>query len=99
MHPKHIFRTGFAGRRDARDYPLANVSIRFDEVATLMVLDNVLIPWDGILFTATRARRASFVPPSTAIRPSKTCAVRPAATANGLSGRRIFRLPSSAPLQ
>jgi|RhiMetStandDraft_4_1073278.scaffolds.fasta_scaffold1218194_1 hypothetical protein len=49
MHRKHIFRTGFAGRRDARDYPLANVSIRFDEVATLMVLDNVLIPWEGIL--------------------------------------------------
>jgi 4-hydroxyphenylacetate 3-monooxygenase len=44
---KHICRTGFAGRRDARDYPLAN---RFDEVDTLMVLDNVLIPWEDILF-------------------------------------------------
>lgn len=31
----------YAGRRDARDYPLVN---RFDEVDTLMVLDNVLIP-------------------------------------------------------
>jgi hypothetical protein len=56
-------------------------------------------PLGGHSLTATRARRASFVPPSTAIRPSKTCAVRPAVTANGLSGRRIFRLPSSAPLQ
>jgi aromatic ring hydroxylase len=31
----------FAGRRDARDYPLVN---RLDEVDRLMMLDNVLIP-------------------------------------------------------
>ena len=47
---------------------------RFDEVGTLMVLGNVLIPSEEILFIATRTRRASFAPPSTAIRPSKTCA-------------------------
>jgi 4-hydroxyphenylacetate 3-monooxygenase len=41
MHRKHICRTRFAGRRDASDYPLVN---RFDEVDTLMVLDNVPIP-------------------------------------------------------
>jgi 4-hydroxyphenylacetate 3-monooxygenase len=54
---KHICRTGFAGRRDARDYPLAN---RFDEVDTLMVLDNVLIPWEDVLFYR-HTRAATFI--------------------------------------
>lgn len=44
---KHICRTGFAGRAAARDYPLAN---RFDEVDTLIVFDDVLIPWENVLF-------------------------------------------------
>lgn len=50
---KFICRTGFAGaggncpRADARDYPLA---ARFDEVDTLVVFDNVLIPWENVLF-------------------------------------------------
>jgi 4-hydroxyphenylacetate 3-monooxygenase len=44
---KFICRTGFAGRADARDYPLAN---RFDEVDTLVIFDNVLIPWENVLF-------------------------------------------------
>ena len=44
---KFICRTGFAGRADARDYPLAN---RFDEVDTLVVFDDVLIPWENVLF-------------------------------------------------
>ncbi len=44
---RHICRTGFTGRADPRDYPLAN---RFDEVDTLMILDNVLIPWEDVLF-------------------------------------------------
>ncbi len=44
---KHICRTGFHGRADARDYPLAN---KFDEIDTLMILDNVLIPWEDVLF-------------------------------------------------
>lgn len=44
---KHICRSGFAGRGCVADYPLSN---RFDEVDTLMVLDNVLIPWEDVFF-------------------------------------------------
>lgn len=44
---KHICRAGFAGRGSLADYPLAN---RFDEVEALMVLDNVLIPWEDVFF-------------------------------------------------
>jgi 4-hydroxyphenylacetate 3-monooxygenase len=44
---KHICRTGFAGRRPAADYPIAN---RFDEVDTLVIFDDVLIPWEDVLF-------------------------------------------------
>lgn len=44
---KFICRTGFAGRAQAEDYPLAN---RFDEVDTLLVFDDVLIPWENVLF-------------------------------------------------
>ncbi len=44
---KFICRTGFAGRSDPQDYPLSN---RFDEVDTLVVFDDVLIPWENVLF-------------------------------------------------
>jgi len=44
---KHICRTGFAGRAPIADYPLAN---RFDEIDTLLVFDDVLIPWEDVLF-------------------------------------------------
>ena len=44
---KFICRTGFAGRAPVEDYPLAN---RFDEVDTLVIFDNVLIPWENVLF-------------------------------------------------
>jgi 4-hydroxyphenylacetate 3-monooxygenase len=44
---KFICRTGFAGRAPAADYPLAN---RFDEVDTIVIFDNVLIPWENVLF-------------------------------------------------
>ncbi len=44
---KFICRTGFAGRAPIEDYPLAN---RFDEIDTLLVFDNVLIPWENVLF-------------------------------------------------
>jgi 4-hydroxyphenylacetate 3-monooxygenase len=42
-----ICRTGFAGRAPAEDYPLAN---RCDEIDALVVFDNVLIPWENVLF-------------------------------------------------
>lgn len=44
---KHICRTGFAGRAPAEDYPLSN---RFDEIDTLVVFDDVEIPWEDVLF-------------------------------------------------
>ena len=54
---KHICRTGFAGRAPVQDYPLAN---RFDEVDTLLVFDDVLIPWEDVLFYR-HTRAASFI--------------------------------------
>ncbi len=44
---KFICRSGFAGRADPADYPLSN---RFDEVDTLVIFDDVLIPWENVLF-------------------------------------------------
>jgi 4-hydroxyphenylacetate 3-monooxygenase len=44
---KFICRTGFAGRAPAEDYPLSN---RFDEIDTLLVFDDVLVPWENVLF-------------------------------------------------
>ncbi len=44
---KFICRTGFAGRASADDYPLSN---KFDEVDTLVIFDNVFIPWENVLF-------------------------------------------------
>jgi len=44
---KFICRSGFAGRGSSDDYPLAN---RFDEVDALVIFDNVLIPWENVLF-------------------------------------------------
>src|SRR5271167_131833 len=44
---KFICRTGFAGRASAADYPLAN---KFDEVDALVIFDDVLIPWENVLF-------------------------------------------------
>ena len=44
---KHICRSGFAGRGSKEDYPLSN---GYDEVDTLMILDNVLIPWEDVFF-------------------------------------------------
>jgi 4-hydroxyphenylacetate 3-monooxygenase len=54
---KHICRTGFAGRRPAADYPIAN---RFDEVDTLVIFDDVLIPWENVLFYR-HTRAASYI--------------------------------------
>ncbi|HYW28471.1 MAG TPA: 4-hydroxyphenylacetate 3-hydroxylase family protein [Gaiellales bacterium] len=54
---KHICRTGFAGRAPAEDYPLAN---RFDEVDTLVIFDDVEIPWENVLFYR-HTRAATFI--------------------------------------
>ena len=44
---KMICRTGFAGRASADDYPLAN---HFDEVDALVIFEDVLVPWEDVLF-------------------------------------------------
>ena len=54
---KHICRAGFGGRASERDYPLSN---KFDEIDTIMVLDDVLIPWEDILFYQ-HTRAAAFI--------------------------------------
>ncbi len=54
---KHICRTGFAGRAPVEDYPLSN---RFDEVDTLIIFDDVLVPWEDVLFLH-HTRAASFI--------------------------------------
>jgi 4-hydroxyphenylacetate 3-monooxygenase len=54
---KFICRTGFAGRANPADYPLAN---KFDEVDALVVFDNVLIPWENVLFYR-HTRAAMFI--------------------------------------
>ena len=54
---KHICRSGFAGSKPAEDYPLTN---RFDEIDTLIVFDDVEIPWEDVLFYR-HTRAASFI--------------------------------------
>jgi 4-hydroxyphenylacetate 3-monooxygenase len=54
---RHICRTGFAGRRPTADYPLAN---RFDEIDTLVIFDDVEIPWEDVLFYR-HTRAATFI--------------------------------------
>lgn len=54
---KFICRTGFARRAPAEDYPLSN---KFDEVDTLVIFDNVLIPWENVLFYR-HTRAATFI--------------------------------------
>jgi 4-hydroxyphenylacetate 3-monooxygenase len=54
---RHICRSGFAGTKPLEDYPLTN---RFDEVDTLIVFDDVEIPWEDVLFYR-HTRAASFI--------------------------------------
>ena len=54
---KHICRTGFAGRAPAEDYPITS---RFDEIDTLIVFDDVLVPWENVLFYR-HTKAASFI--------------------------------------
>jgi len=44
---KFLCRSGFAGRLPAEDYPLSN---RLDEVDTMIVFDDVEIPWENVFF-------------------------------------------------
>jgi 4-hydroxyphenylacetate 3-monooxygenase len=54
---KHICRTGFTNRANVEDYPLSN---RVDEIDTIVILDNVLIPWEDVLFYQ-HTRAAAFI--------------------------------------
>jgi len=60
---KFICRTGFGGASGAcpraaqENYPLAN---KFDEIDALVIFDNVLIPWENVLFYR-HTRAASFI--------------------------------------
>jgi len=54
---KYLCRSGFAGRRGPRDYPLSN---RVDEVDTLVIFDDVEIPWEDVLFYR-HTRAATFI--------------------------------------
>ena len=54
-----ICRTGFVGRGPIEDYPLSN---RFDEVDALVVFDDVLIPWENVLFIVIPKRLSTFAP-------------------------------------
>lgn len=44
---KHICRSPLGSGRKPEDYP---VSTKFDEIDTLLIFDNVLIPWENVLF-------------------------------------------------
>jgi 4-hydroxyphenylacetate 3-monooxygenase len=54
---RFICRTGFAGRGSPEDYPLSN---RFDEIDALIVFDDVLVPWEDVLFYRD-TRAATFI--------------------------------------
>ena len=54
---KHICRSGFGGRGSDADYPLSN---RFDEIDTMIVFDDVEIPWEDVFFYQ-HTRAAAFI--------------------------------------
>ena len=53
---RHICRSSFVGR-GAADYPLSN---RFDEIDTMIVFDDVEIPWEDVFFYR-HTRAAAFI--------------------------------------
>ena len=53
----HICRSGFGDRRPAADYPLSN---GFDEIDTMIVFDDVEIPWENVFFNR-HTRAAAFI--------------------------------------
>jgi 4-hydroxyphenylacetate 3-monooxygenase len=54
---KLICRSSFAGRASLEDYPLSG---RFDEIDTMIVFDDVEIPWSDVLFYR-HTRAAAFI--------------------------------------
>lgn len=44
---KHICRTSLGEGKNEKDYPIAT---KFEEIDTLLIFDNVLIPWENVLF-------------------------------------------------
>ena len=54
---KHICRASHAAGRNPEDYPIAS---RFDELDTLIVFDDVLVPWEQVLFYR-HTRAAAFI--------------------------------------
>ena len=54
---KHVCRSGFAGTHPVEDYPLTN---RFDEIDTLIVFDDVEVPWENVFFYR-HTRAATFI--------------------------------------
>lgn len=44
---KHICRSSLGAGKDARNYP---ISTKFEEIDTLLIFDDVLIPWENVLF-------------------------------------------------
>jgi 4-hydroxyphenylacetate 3-monooxygenase len=54
---RHICRSGFAGRLPSADYPLTN---RVDEIDTMIVFDDVEIPWENVFFYR-HTRAAAFI--------------------------------------
>ena len=44
---KHICRTSLGKNKNEIDYP---ISTKFEEIDTLLIFDNVLIPWENVLF-------------------------------------------------
>jgi 4-hydroxyphenylacetate 3-monooxygenase len=53
----HICRSTFAGKGPAADYPLSN---GFDEIDTMIVFDDVEIPWQNVFFHQ-HTRAAAFI--------------------------------------
>ena len=54
---RHICRSSFAQRGSVEDYPLSG---RFDEIDTMIVFDDVEIPWENVLFYR-HTRAAAFI--------------------------------------
>jgi len=54
---KHICRSSFVGRQSAEDYPLSG---GFDEIDTMIVFDDVEIPWENVFFYR-HTRAAAFI--------------------------------------